>query len=88
MIDSPILEVIGTNKPVLPSESFQKDILETHAHNQQQKYPANILNVRTVKDKYIIQQRLLFKVNSKNTRKRCEVFSELTIRTSERRQWQ
>ena len=86
MIDSPILEVIATNKPVLPSESFQKDIVETHTHNQQQKYPPNILNVRTVKDKYIIQQRLLFKVNRKNTRKRCEVFSELTIRTSERRQ--
>ena len=30
MIDSPILKVIATNKPVLPSESFQKDIMETH----------------------------------------------------------
>ena len=51
MIDSPMLEVIATNKPVLPSERFQKDIVETHAHNQQQKYQANILNVCTVKDK-------------------------------------
>ena len=29
----------------------------------------------------------LFKVNSRNTRKRCEISSELTIETPERRHW-
>ena len=29
----------------------------------------------------------LFKVNSENTRKRCEIFSKLTIKTLERRHW-
>ena len=29
----------------------------------------------------------LFKVNNKNTRKRCEICSKLTIKTPERRQW-
>ena len=29
----------------------------------------------------------VFKVNSRNTRKRCEICSELTIKTPERRQW-
>ena len=29
----------------------------------------------------------LFKVNSRNTRKRCEICSKLTINTPERRQW-
>ena len=29
----------------------------------------------------------LFKVNNKNTRKRCEINSKLTIKTPERRQW-
>ena len=29
----------------------------------------------------------LFKVNNRNTRKRCEICSELTIKTPERRQW-
>ena len=30
----------------------------------------------------------LFKVNRRNTRKRCEICSKLTIKTPERRQWQ
>ena len=29
----------------------------------------------------------LFKVNNRNTRKRCEIFSKFTIKTPERRQW-
>ena len=29
----------------------------------------------------------LFKVNNRNTRKRCEIFSKLTIKTPERRRW-
>ena len=29
----------------------------------------------------------MFKVNNKNTRKRCEIWSKLTIKTSERPQW-
>ena len=29
----------------------------------------------------------LFKINNRNTRKRCEICSELTIKTHERRQW-
>ena len=29
----------------------------------------------------------LFKVNNRNTRKRCEISSKLTIKTPERRQW-
>ena len=30
----------------------------------------------------------LFKGNDRNTRKRCEIYSKLTIKTPERRQWQ
>ena len=29
----------------------------------------------------------MFKVNNRNTRTRCEIFSKLTINTSERRHW-
>ena len=29
----------------------------------------------------------MFKVNNRNTRIRCEICSELTIKTPERRQW-
>ena len=29
----------------------------------------------------------MFKVNNRNTRRRCEVFSKLTIKILERRQW-
>ena len=29
----------------------------------------------------------LFKVNNRNTRKRCEIYSKLAIKTPERRQW-
>ena len=29
----------------------------------------------------------LFKVNNRNTRKRCKIFSKLTIKTPERRRW-
>ena len=29
----------------------------------------------------------LFKVRNRNTRKRCEIYSKLTIKTPERRQW-
>ena len=29
----------------------------------------------------------LFKVNNRNTRTRCEIYSKLTINTPERRQW-
>ena len=29
----------------------------------------------------------LFKVNNRNTRKKCEICSKLTIKTPERRQW-
>ena len=29
----------------------------------------------------------LFKVNNRNTRKTCEIYSKLTIKTSKRRQW-
>ena len=30
----------------------------------------------------------LFKVNNKNTRVRCEIYSKLTVKAPERRQWQ
>ena len=29
----------------------------------------------------------MFKVNNRNTKTRCEICSELTIKTAERRQW-
>ena len=29
----------------------------------------------------------MFKVNNRNTRRRCEIFPELTIKTRKRRQW-
>ena len=29
----------------------------------------------------------LYKINNRNTRKRCEICSKLTIKTPERRQW-
>ena len=30
----------------------------------------------------------MFKINNRNTRTRCEIFSNLIIKTPERRQWQ
>ena len=38
-------------------------------------------------DKKITANIYLFKVNNKNTRKRCEICSKLTIKTPERRHW-
>ena len=47
--------------------------------------------VITVNNKFIVALILvgnyIFKVNSRNTRTRCEICSELTIKTSKRRHW-
>ena len=50
---------------------IKKNILKLDNKNNRTEYPANIY---------------LFKVNNRNTRKRCEICSKLTIKTPERLQ--
>ena len=77
--------------------SFIKDTESTLKYKQQQiracVYPSYLflkyLKQRNTLDNKIYPTNIyLFKVSNKNTRKRCEICSKLTIKTPERRHWQ
>ena len=61
---------------VIPNHVFLKtmiwNIIKMYPIEKSHSFPVNI---------YLLQ------VNNKNTQKRCEIYSKLTIRTPERRRW-